>query len=123
MQLNFRGGLTALALLTMSVAAAVIGGSTSAASSQWIELRRYHACPRKFGEIIWTARCAKSARTVKSGIEGRGLSAETARPNGTAARSMPLNRPAECYGSVDARHIADITVSFQTPAGRRALRQ
>jgi PelA/Pel-15E family pectate lyase len=33
------------------------------------------------------------------------------------ARSMPLNEDAGWYGSAAARHIADVIVSFQTPAG------
>ena len=32
-------------------------------------------------------------------------------------RSIPLNRPAAWYGSAEAQHIADIVVSYQTPAG------
>ena len=38
-------------------------------------------------------------------------------PHGFSARSIPLNREAAWYGSADARHIADVIVSFQTPAG------
>ncbi len=34
-----------------------------------------------------------------------------------SGRSMPLNRDAAWYGSAEARHIADVIVSFQTPAG------
>ena len=30
---------------------------------------------------------------------------------------MPLDRPADWYGSAQARHVADVIVSFQTPAG------
>ncbi|HEX4308999.1 MAG TPA: pectate lyase, partial [Acidobacteriaceae bacterium] len=36
---------------------------------------------------------------------------------GFSARTMPLNRDAAWYGTADARHIADVIVSFQTPAG------
>jgi len=36
---------------------------------------------------------------------------------GFSARSMPLDRDPSWYGSPDARHIADVIVSFQTPAG------
>jgi PelA/Pel-15E family pectate lyase len=50
-------------------------------------------------------------------LKAAGLSAETVPPNGSASRSMPLNRPAEWYASAEARRIADIVVSFQTPAG------
>ena len=38
-------------------------------------------------------------------------------PSGSAARSMPLDRPAEWYAGPDALRIARIVVSFQTPAG------
>jgi hypothetical protein len=38
-------------------------------------------------------------------------------PNGSSARTMPLTRPSEWYGSTEAVHIADAIVSFQTPAG------
>lgn len=38
-------------------------------------------------------------------------------PLGFSARSMPLDRDASWYGSAQARHIADVIVSFQTPAG------
>lgn len=36
---------------------------------------------------------------------------------GFSARSMPLNRDAAWYGTPEARHVADVIVSFQTPAG------
>jgi PelA/Pel-15E family pectate lyase len=36
---------------------------------------------------------------------------------GFSTRSMPLDREASWYGSPEARHIADVIVSFQTPAG------
>jgi PelA/Pel-15E family pectate lyase len=41
-----------------------------------------------------------------------------ARPEGGAgARTMPLKKDAAWYASAEARHIADVIVSFQTPAG------
>lgn len=36
---------------------------------------------------------------------------------GFSARSMPLDKEASWYASPEARHIADVIVSFQTPAG------
>jgi PelA/Pel-15E family pectate lyase len=36
---------------------------------------------------------------------------------GSAARSMPLNNPSSWYRSPEAVHIADVIISFQTPAG------
>ena len=38
-------------------------------------------------------------------------------PHGFSSRSIPLDRPASWYAGADARHIADVIVSFQTPAG------
>jgi PelA/Pel-15E family pectate lyase len=38
-------------------------------------------------------------------------------PHSYGARSIPLNRPQAWYASAEARHIADVIVSFQTPAG------
>ncbi len=35
----------------------------------------------------------------------------------SGARSIPLNRAPAWYASAEARHIADVIVSFQTPAG------
>jgi PelA/Pel-15E family pectate lyase len=37
--------------------------------------------------------------------------------HGFSARSIPLDRDAAWYASAEARHIADVIVSFQTPAG------
>jgi hypothetical protein len=36
---------------------------------------------------------------------------------GFGARSMPLNRDLAWYGTAEARHVADLIVSFQTPTG------
>jgi PelA/Pel-15E family pectate lyase len=38
-------------------------------------------------------------------------------PHGYSVRGMPLDRAATWYASAEARHIADVIVSFQTPAG------
>ncbi len=38
-------------------------------------------------------------------------------PHGFSARSIPLDRDSAWYASPEARHIADVIVSFQTPAG------
>lgn len=38
-------------------------------------------------------------------------------PLSPSVRSIPLDRDASWYGTADARHIADVIVSFQTPAG------
>lgn len=38
-------------------------------------------------------------------------------PSGSTTRSLPLNRSAAWYGGAEGRRIADIVISFQTPAG------
>ena len=38
-------------------------------------------------------------------------------PHSFSARSIPLDRDLAWYASTEARHIADVIVSFQTPAG------
>jgi PelA/Pel-15E family pectate lyase len=38
-------------------------------------------------------------------------------PSGRSASSLPLDKPPDWYGGAEARRIADIVVSFQTPAG------
>lgn len=46
-----------------------------------------------------------------------GLTQALIPPNGSAARSMPLDKPVEWYAGAEAKRIADGIVSFQTPAG------
>jgi len=50
-------------------------------------------------------------------IKKAGLSAPVIPPSGSGAKSIPLDKPAEWYASAEARRIANIVVSFQTPAG------
>jgi PelA/Pel-15E family pectate lyase len=46
-----------------------------------------------------------------------GLKAPVIPPSGSAAGSIPLDKPAAWYAGAEARRIANIVVSFQTPAG------
>lgn len=50
-------------------------------------------------------------------LKHSGIAKPTEPPHGFSARSIPLDRDAAWYGSAEARHIADVVVSFQTPAG------
>lgn len=47
----------------------------------------------------------------------RGIKLPVVPPSGHSVRSIPLDRPAAWYGESGARRVADIIVSFQTPAG------
>jgi PelA/Pel-15E family pectate lyase len=53
----------------------------------------------------------------RSEMKAHGLSQATMPPAGNSARSIPLNKTAAWYAESEGRHIADIIVSFQTPAG------
>ena len=46
-----------------------------------------------------------------------GIQQSVVPPSGRSVNSIPLNRPASWYAKSKARRIADIVVSFQTPAG------
>jgi len=70
----------------------------------------------------WTAYLARSAAARKLDEDAlareRGQAPEPPPPpTGAAAASMPLDRPHAWYATPEARHVADVIVSFQTPAG------
>jgi PelA/Pel-15E family pectate lyase len=99
--------------------AAVIGTSKPAES---ITSARIAQLPAK-DRAAWTTYLDRSQEQMR--IDRSTLLAE--RAPGTVepplpkesfgARSMPLHRDASWYGTPEARHIADVIVSFQTPAG------
>jgi PelA/Pel-15E family pectate lyase len=120
MRISQSGALLALTLSAACATAAVIGASVAAQS---ITLERIAALPPA-QQAAWRDYLASSARQMRADRafleaerKAAGLAAEMIPPNGSAARSMPLNKPAEWYGGVEARRVADIIVSFQTPAG------
>ena len=50
-------------------------------------------------------------------LKRAGITTPIEPPHSSSARSIPLHRDAAWYASTDAQHIADIILSFQTPAG------
>ncbi len=50
-------------------------------------------------------------------LKRAGIKTPTEPQHDFGARSIPLGRDAAWYASTEARHIADVVVSFQTPAG------
>ena len=90
--------------------------------------------PERLVEMPATERGAWTTYLARSKAAGK-LNTATPTPgpppvSGKAAASMPLDRPAAWYASPEARHVADVIVSFQTPAGgwgknspRTAVRQ
>ncbi len=99
--------------------AAVIGTSTPA---EPINAARIAQLPAR-DRAAWTAYLDRSQKQMR--IDRAALAAERTpglpeppQPKESfSARSMPLHREADWYGTPEARHIADVIVSFQTPAG------
>jgi PelA/Pel-15E family pectate lyase len=54
---------------------------------------------------------------LQAELREHGLKEPTVPPAGSSVRSIPLNNPPAWYGQAEGRRIADILVSFQTPAG------
>ncbi|MGD0442708.1 MAG: pectate lyase [Edaphobacter sp.] len=106
-------------LITAPLSSAVIGTSKPAES---ITPARIASLPAK-DRAAWTAYLDRSQKQMQ--VDRATLAAERIRgapepplpKEGFSARTMPLNHDAAWYGTADARHIADVIVSFQTPAG------
>ena len=112
--------LFALTLSATCASAAVIGHSVAAQS---ITADRIAALPPA-QQAAWRDYLARSVRQMQADrafleaeLQSAGLASALIPPNASAARSMPLDKPAEWYGSAEARRVAGIIVSFQTPAG------
>jgi PelA/Pel-15E family pectate lyase len=114
------GALLALAVSATSISASVVGTNTAAQS---ITAERIAALPRK-QQAAWRDYLVRSVRQMQADraflqaeLKAAGLAEPLTPPNGFTGRSMPLTKPAEWYGSAEARWVADMVVSFQTPAG------
>ena len=120
MPLHFSARFFLLGLLVATpLSSAVIGTSKPAES---ITPARIATLPAK-DRAAWMAYLERSQKQMQVdratlAAERTGGAPEPPLPKeGFSARTMPLNRDAAWYGSADARHVADVIVSFQTPAG------
>lgn len=106
-----RAAVAAALMLSTSAQAAVIGQMTPAPP-----LTR-----ERLADIPATERAAWSIYLDRSDAARRPNGAEATNspppPSGDAAASMPLNKPSAWYATPEARHTADVIVSFQSPAG------
>lgn len=114
-----------LVLFLLAVAAAKAGAAVIGASApaQSITEDRIAKLPRA-QQHAWRGYLSRSVRQMqadqallKTELKAAGMAAALVAPGGSAARSMPLKNPPEWYGGAEARRIADIVLSFQTPAG------
>ena len=103
--------LAAALLIATSAQAAVIGQMSPAPPLTRARLADIPASER----APWVAYLDRSdaARRLNAAEATDGPSP----PPGDAAASMPLGRPAAWYATPEARHVADVIVSFQSPAG------
>ncbi|HUI08123.1 MAG TPA: pectate lyase [Verrucomicrobiae bacterium] len=102
------------------VAAAVIGTNPPA---QPLTVERVAALPAKL-QPAWKEYWERSERQrradqdfLQKEMGEHGIKQALVPPSGRSTTSVPLNKPAPWYAEADARRIADIVVSFQTPAG------
>ena len=116
--LSLRAHLLVLAAVPLS--AAVVGQNTAALP---LTAARIASLPRR-QRPSWKAYLERSIRQMQADrlalqaeLNRAGMSEPLTPPGAPSARTMPLNRPPEWYGTPEARHVADIIVSFQTPAG------
>jgi PelA/Pel-15E family pectate lyase len=112
--------LCALALSAAALSAAVIGKSVPPAPLTPERVATL-AAKERAPWLAYLDRSAKQRRAdqqfLAAELKAAGMDKPTVPPSGSAARSLPLDRPAEWYGGAEARRLAAIVVSFQTPAG------
>jgi PelA/Pel-15E family pectate lyase len=108
-----------LGLFVLPVHAAVIGRSEPAGS---ISTPRIASLPGK-DRAAWTIYLRRSQMQMKKDRAALAAERRTGEPEppmpkeSGGVRTIPLDRDADWYGTAEARHIADVIVSFQTPAG------
>jgi len=112
--------LLAVILAAASLPAAVIGTNTPA---QPLTRERIAALP-SVQQPVWREYLERSERQMradraflKKEMRKNGLTNGVAPHEVRGVRGIALDRPAEWYGQPEGRRIADIIVSFQTPAG------
>lgn len=114
-------GLFALALADAPLLpAAIIGTNTP---SQPLTAGRIATLPRA-QQSAWKKYLKNSMRQLRADqdffraeMKKFGIKESTNAPSSRSFSSILLNKPADWYGGEQARRIADIIVSFQTPAG------
>jgi PelA/Pel-15E family pectate lyase len=107
-------------LFASPLSAAVIGTNSPAKS---LTADRIAALPAK-ERPAWMKYLERSDRQrqadqafLQNEMRKHGMKESIVPPTGRRMRALSLNQPAAFYGEPEARHIADIIVSFQTPAG------
>jgi PelA/Pel-15E family pectate lyase len=114
------GIVLGLALATAGPAGAGVVGRTVPAAP--LTADRVATLPAA-GQPAWRAYLTRSEAGHRADLaalereRGQGAPPPAPPAHGDAAASMPLKREAAWYAGAEARHVADVIVSFQTPAG------
>lgn len=100
--------------------AAIVGTNQP---SQAVTPERLAALPKN-EQPAWKEYLARSERQLQVDqtffhleMKQQGVKETVMPPAGRSGSKLPLNKPAAWYGEAEAQRIADIVVSFQTPAG------
>ena len=120
MKLRIAFALSAAAVLSIPAFAAVIGANVAALP---LTVERIAALPVA-QQSAWRKYLAHSISQMRADravldaeMKQAGLEAPVIPPSGSAAKSIPLDKPSSWYAGAEARRIANIVISFQTPAG------
>jgi PelA/Pel-15E family pectate lyase len=112
--------LLAVIFTAATLSAAVIGTNTPA---QPLTRERIAALPAA-QQPAWREYLERSERQaradhafLKNEMQTNGLKKSVAAPGANGVKGIDLNRPAAWYAQPEGRRIADIILSFQTPAG------
>jgi PelA/Pel-15E family pectate lyase len=111
--------------LALIVGAAAVGASTVGVSPpvEPLTQTRIAQLPKveRAAWLNYLERSAKQRQADKDALQAElkiaGIKTPTEPPHGNGARSIPLNEAASWYAGPQARHIADVIVSFQIPSG------
>lgn len=105
----------------LSVAGAAIIGTNIPAEPLTLERIVTIPAKQRFAWLDYLECSEKQRRAdqveLQKEMAQRGLTNSVAAPASRGTRSMPLERNADWYAGTEARRIADIIVSFQTPSG------
>jgi PelA/Pel-15E family pectate lyase len=117
-----RLSIFSLSVMTVLVAApafaAVVGVNTR---TQAITAERIATLPTE-AQLVWRTYLDRSVAQMaadRAALAAEGAPGEIppVKMRGDSEKTMPLDRAPDWYATPEARHIADVIVSFQTPAG------
>jgi PelA/Pel-15E family pectate lyase len=126
MHRNIRKALSLHAMALLLIAGAIAAGASTVGISPPAEpltQARIALLPKaeRSAWLNYLERSAKQRQADKDALheelKSAGLKSPTEPPHGFGARGIPLDKAASWYAEAQARHIAEVIVSFQIPSG------